>query len=65
VNTGRLADLLAKESKKAQMIVISFKEPMASKADRLFGIYARNGVSYVHTLPAKVEVGRTVGAQGE
>ena len=59
VNTGRLAELLAKESKKAQMIVISFKEPMAAKADRLFGIYARNGVSYVHALPARVtEVSR-------
>jgi len=54
VNTGRLAELLARESKRAQMIVISFKEPMASRADRLFGVYARNGVSYVHTLPAKV-----------
>lgn len=55
VNTGRLAELLARESKKAQMIVISFKEPMAAKADRLFGIYAKKGVSYVHTLPKVVE----------
>ncbi|RLI34973.1 chromosome segregation protein SMC [Candidatus Bathyarchaeota archaeon] len=54
VNTERLAELLARESKRSQMIVISFKEPMASKADRIFGIYAKNGVSYVHTLPAKV-----------
>ena len=58
VNTERLAELLAREARNSQLIVISFKEAMASKADRLFGIYARNGVSYVHTLPAKVAEAR-------
>ncbi|RLG91898.1 MAG: chromosome segregation protein SMC [Candidatus Hecatellales archaeon] len=52
VNTQRLAELLARESKNSQIIVISFKEAMAEKADRLFGIYAKNGVSHVYSLPA-------------
>ena len=51
VNTQRLAELLARESKNSQIIVISFKEAMAAKADRLFGIYAKNGVSNIYSLP--------------
>ncbi len=54
VNVDRLAELLARESKKTQIIVISFKEPMATRADRLFGIYAKNGVSHIYTIPSKV-----------
>lgn len=51
VNTQRLAELLARESQNSQMIVISFKEAMAAKANRLFGIYAKNGVSNIYSLP--------------
>ena len=51
VNTQRLAELLAREAKNSQIIVISFKEAMAAKADRLFGIYAKNGVSNIYSLP--------------
>jgi len=51
VNTQRLAELLSKESKNSQIIVISFKEPVAVKADRIFGIYLRDGVSHLYSLP--------------
>ncbi len=51
VNVQRLADLLSKEAESSQLIVISFKESIAAKANRIFGVYGRNGVSNVCSLP--------------
>ncbi|MEM3737655.1 MAG: chromosome segregation SMC family protein, partial [Candidatus Bathyarchaeia archaeon] len=51
VNTQRLADLLAKEAQTSQIIAITFKEPMATKANKVIGIHGRNGVSYVYSMP--------------
>ncbi|MCX8176055.1 MAG: AAA family ATPase, partial [Candidatus Bathyarchaeota archaeon] len=51
VNTQRLAELLSREAKNSQIIVISFKEPVAAKADRIFGIYLKDGVSHLYSLP--------------
>ncbi|WP_309492105.1 AAA family ATPase [Candidatus Hecatella orcuttiae] len=54
VNASRLAELLARESKESQMIVISFKDTVAAKADKIFGVYVKNGISYLHSLPLQV-----------
>lgn len=51
VNVQRLADLLAKEAESSQLIVISFKEAIAVKAARIFGIYGKNGISHICSLP--------------
>ncbi|RLI04391.1 hypothetical protein DRO26_04710, partial [Candidatus Bathyarchaeota archaeon] len=63
VNVQRLAELLTRESKNSQIIVISFKEPMAAKADRLFGVYAKNGVSNVYSLPLMEAQPKTLGKE--
>ncbi|MFH1327583.1 MAG: chromosome segregation SMC family protein [Candidatus Bathyarchaeota archaeon] len=54
VNVQRLSDLLSKESRASQIIIITFKEAVAAKAKRIFGIYGQNGVSYVHSMPQKM-----------
>ncbi|MFQ5763095.1 MAG: chromosome segregation protein SMC, partial [Candidatus Bathyarchaeia archaeon] len=51
VNVQRLGELLAKEAQSSQIISITFKEAIAAKATRVFGIYGREGVSILHSLP--------------
>jgi len=43
----RLGDLLARESSKSQVVVITLKPEMISKAGKVYGVYQRNGVSHV------------------
>lgn len=45
----KLGELLAEESSKLnlQFIVITLKAEMISKADKIYGVYGRNGISYV------------------
>jgi chromosome segregation protein len=45
----RLGELLAEEASRSQLqfIVITLKPEMISKANRIYGVYGRNGVSYV------------------
>ena len=43
----RLADVLLEESEKIQFIVITLKPEMVNKAQRVYGVYERNGVSSV------------------
>jgi chromosome segregation protein len=45
----RLGELLAEEASRSrlQFIVITLKPEMISKANRIYGVYGRNGVSYV------------------
>ena len=46
-HVSRLADLLLEESEKAQFIVITLKPEMVNKAQKVYGVYGRNGVSNV------------------
>jgi len=46
-HVSRLADLLLEESEKSQFIVITLKPEMVNKAQRVYGVYERNGVSNV------------------
>ena len=45
----RLGELLAGEATKSQLqfIVITLKPEMISKADRIYGVYQRNGISHI------------------
>lgn len=49
-NAERLAELLRELSKDSQFIVITLKDAMIARADRVVGVYLRNGVSNVVTL---------------
>ncbi len=42
-----LGELLAEESTVSQFIVVTLKPEMVSKADRIYGVYGREGVSHV------------------
>jgi len=46
-HVARLGELLAEESTKSQFLVITLKPEMASKAQRIYGVYEQNGVSHV------------------
>jgi len=46
-HVAKLGELLAEESEKSQFLVITLKPEMVSKAERVYGVYERNGVSHV------------------
>ncbi|MEM2937311.1 MAG: chromosome segregation protein SMC [Candidatus Bathyarchaeia archaeon] len=46
-HVSKLADLLLEESEKAQFIVITLKPEIVNKAQKVYGVYGRNGVSNV------------------
>ena len=48
-HTTRLAELLLEEAAKMQFIVISLRAEMVNKAQKVYGVYERNGVSNVVT----------------
>ena len=46
-HTTKLADLFLEESDKTQFIVVTLKPEMVNKAEKVYGVYERNGVSAV------------------
>jgi chromosome segregation protein len=46
-HVSKLADLLLEESEKTQFIIITLKPEMVNKAQKVYGVYGRNGVSNV------------------
>jgi chromosome segregation protein len=48
-HVSKLADLLLEESERIQFIVITLKPEMVNRAQRVYGVYERNGVSSVIT----------------
>ncbi|NLE04648.1 MAG: hypothetical protein GX638_07590, partial [Crenarchaeota archaeon] len=46
-HTTKLAELFLEESEKTQFIVISLKPEMVNKAQKVYGVYERNGISAV------------------
>jgi chromosome segregation protein len=52
VVVGRLGDLLREmASGGLQVLVITLKHRLVEKADRVIGVYSRDGVSYVVSMP--------------
>lgn len=56
-NAERLADMLLENSSGTQFIVISLRDVVVDRAQKLFGVYAQNGVSRV----VSIELTKTVG----
>jgi chromosome segregation protein len=46
-HVAKLGELLVEESRKSQFIIITLKPEMANKAERVYGVYERKGVSHV------------------
>jgi len=46
-HVSKLADVLLEESEKIQLIVITLKPEIVNKAQKIYGVYERNGVSNV------------------
>jgi chromosome segregation protein len=46
-HVSKLAELLLEESEKTQFITITLKPEMVNKAEKVYGVYERNGVSSV------------------
>jgi chromosome segregation protein len=55
VNLERLALALKELSNECQLIVISLKDVVASKADKIYGVYSRNGLSKVVATALRME----------
>ncbi len=49
-NARKIAELMKELSKDAQFIVVTLRDTMASFADRLIGVTAREGISNIYTL---------------
>ncbi|MCD6528906.1 chromosome segregation protein SMC [Candidatus Bathyarchaeota archaeon] len=46
-HVAKLSELLVEESSKSQFLVITLKPEMASRAQKIYGVYERNGVSNI------------------
>ena len=55
-HTTKLAELLLEEAAKMQFIVITLRPEMVNKAQKVYGVYERNGVSNVVTAKFPPEV---------
>jgi chromosome segregation protein len=55
-HTTKLAETLLEEASKTQFIVISLRPEMVNKAQKVYGVYERNGVSNVITAKFPAEV---------
>ncbi|MGQ9596218.1 MAG: AAA family ATPase [Thermoproteota archaeon] len=51
VNVERMTDLLKEVAKESQMIVISLRDVVVSKADKVIGVYVKNGFSRFIEMP--------------
>jgi len=47
LHVSKLGELLVEESAKSQFLVITLKPEMVQKAERVYGVYERNGVSHL------------------
>jgi chromosome segregation protein len=46
-NAERLADLLKEQSVNSQFIVVTLRDVVIDRAEKLFGVYIQNGLSHV------------------
>ncbi len=53
INTSRLAEVLKENAVDSQFLMISLKDVMVHNADRIYGVFAQNGVSRVLALPMR------------
>lgn len=51
VNVERMTDLLKEVSKDSQMIIVSLRDVVVSKADKVIGVYVKNGFSKFIEMP--------------
>jgi chromosome segregation protein len=49
-NSERLADLLRKQAKESQFIVMTLRDVMMDRAEKLFGVYIQNGLSQIVSM---------------
>ena len=54
-HTTKLAETLRDEADKTQFIVISLRPEMVNKAQKVYGVYERNGISNVVTAKFPLE----------
>ena len=47
LHVAKLGELLGKQSRKSQFIVITLKPEMVRKAERVYGVYEHKGVSHI------------------
>ncbi|MEM3957429.1 MAG: AAA family ATPase [Thermoproteota archaeon] len=52
VNVERMTELLKEVSKESQIIIVSLRDVVVSKADKVIGVYVKNGFSRFIEMPA-------------
>jgi chromosome segregation protein len=55
-HVGKLGELLREEAVRSQFIVVTLKPEVVNKAEKIYGVYERNGVSHVVFANIKEEV---------
>ncbi len=53
INISRLAEVLKENSNESQFLMVSLKDVMVHKADRIYGVFAQGGRSRVLALPMR------------
>ena len=64
VNSERLAELLKERATNSQILIVSLKESLLSRAEMMFGVYMRSGISQIVRYQQKIEVARRTGRTG-
>jgi len=62
-NARKIAELFKEFSKEAQFIVVTLRDTMATYADRLIGVSAKDGISNVYTLDINQILGNNINTE--
>lgn len=55
-HVGKLGELLRDEASRSQFIVVTLKPEVVNKAEKIYGVYERNGISHVVFANIKEEI---------
>ncbi|MBM3897918.1 MAG: chromosome segregation protein SMC [Thaumarchaeota archaeon] len=61
VNSDKLAELLKERAANSQIVIVSLKDSLLSRADLMFGVYMQSGVSQMVRYQQKIEVAQRTG----
>jgi chromosome segregation protein len=64
VNSERLAELLKERATNSQILIVSLKDSLLSRAEMMFGVYMQSGISQIVRYQQKIEVARRTGRTG-
>ena len=61
VNSDKLAELLKERAANSQILIVSLKDSLLSRADLMYGVYMQSGISQTVRYKQKIEVAQRTG----